>query len=426
MKFIKNFIVIASMILLFAGCVDDEFDVPPIDIPHVDFEANTTIAELKAMYSGGLDSIDTNIIITGVVVANDESGNFYKQLEIQDNTGGIEVRLDRYDLYTQFKVGQRVYIKCQGLFLGNYGGLIQLGYKYQGGIGRIPDAIIDQHVFRDSLPGTPPPPIKTTIPGLHTNYLSMLIQIDSVHFGEVGAKFAESDAITNRTILDREGHTLILRTSNYANFASELLPPGEGSIRGILSIFNGIYQLYIRDLNDLVNWNEDATLPFLETFSSNPLANGTWLTYSAASNKNWTYNSSNGNPGGCMEMNGYGADVASDDWLVSPEFNLTSATAASIKFESWTQFSDNGITQPLQVYILENYASGDPSQAIATNISDRCIMPVANSNVWTSSGTMNISDFIGKKIRVAFHYKSSSTGSSTSTLWRIDNVALNY
>lgn len=425
MKLIKNFIVIASMMLLFAGCVDDDFDVPPINIPRVDFDANTTIAELKAMYSGGLDSIDTNIIITGVVVANDESGNFYKQLEIQDHTGGIEVRVDRYDLYTQYKVGQRVYIKCKGLFLGNYGGLVQIGYKYQGAIGRIPDAIVDQHIFRDSLPGTPPAPIKTTIPGLNSGYLSMLIQIDSVHFAEVGSRFAEANAITNRTILDRNGHTLTLRTSNYANFASELLPAGEGSIRGILSIYNGTYQLYIRDLNDLVNWNENASLPFLETFSSNPLTNNTWLTYSAASNRNWTYSSTNGNPGGCMEINGYGADVASDDWLISPEFNLTSDTAASLKFDSWTQYIDAGFPQPMRIYILENYSTGDPL-ATATDISSRCAMPAANSKVWTSSGTVNISDFVGKTVRIAFRYRSSSTGASTSTLWRIDNVAIDF
>ena len=425
MKIIKNFILIASMMFLFAGCVDDEFDVPPIDIPHVDFEANTTIAELKAMYSGGLDSIDSNIIITGIVVANDESGNFYKQLEIQDNTGGIEVRVDRYDLYTQYKVGQRIYIKCQGLFLGNYGGLVQIGYKYEGAIGRIPDAIVDQHIFRDSLPGTPPAPINTTIPGLNSNYLSMLIQIDSVHFAEVGSKFAESDAITNRTIIDRDGHTLTLRTSNYANFASELLPAGEGSIRGILSIYNGTYQLYIRDLNDLVNWNENTSLPFLETFSSNPLTSNTWLTFSAASSKNWTYNSSNGNPGGCMEINGYGADGASDDWLISPEINLTNATAASIKFELWTQYSDAGFPQPMEIYILENYTSGDPSSS-ATNITSRCAIPAANSKVWTSSGTVDVSDFIGKKVRLALHYRSSGAASSTSTLWRVDNVAIDF
>ena len=425
MKIIKNFILIASMMFLFAGCVDDEFDVPPIDIPHVDFEANTTIAELKAMYSGGLDSIDSNIIITGIVVANDESGNFYKQLEIQDNTGGIEVRVDRYDLYTQYKVGQRIYIKCQGLFLGNYGGLVQIGYKYEGAIGRIPDAIVDQHIFRDSLPGTPPAPINTTIPGLNSNYLSMLIQIDSVHFAEVGSKFAESDAITNRTIIDRDGHTLILRTSNYANFASELLPAGEGSIRGILSIYKGTYQLYIRDLNDLVNWNENTSLPFLETFSSNPLTNNTWLTFSASSSKNWTYNSSNGNQGGCMEINGYGADGPSDDWLISPEFNLTNATAATIKFELWTQYSDAGFPQPMEIYILENYTSGDPSSS-ATNITSRCAIPAANSKVWTSSGTVDVSDFIGKKVRLALHYKSSGAASSTSTLWRVDNVAIDF
>lgn len=126
-----------------------------------------------------------------------------------------------------------------------------------------------------------------------------------------------------------------------------------------------------------------------------------------------------------MEINGYGADVASDDWLISPEINITSVTAASINFELWTQYSDAGLTQPMEIYILENYTSGDPSLS-ATNITYRCNMPAANSKVWTSSGTVDISDFTGKIVRLAFHYTSSGTGSSTSTLWRVDNVAIDF
>ena len=151
------------------------------------------------------------------------------------------------------------------------------------------------------------------------------------------------------------------------------------------------------------------------------------MTYSAASDKNWTYNSSVGNPPGCMEINGFGASgaVASNDWLISPEFNLTSATAASIKFDLWAQYSDAGFPQPMEIYILENYTSGDPSSS-ATNITSRCAIPAANSKVWTSSGTVDVSDFIGKKVRLALHYKSSGAASSTSTLWRVDNVAIDF
>ena len=155
---------------------------------------------------------------------------------------------------TSFKVGQRVFVNCQGLFLGDYGGLVQLGYVFNGAIGRIPDILIDNHLFRDSLPGAAPSPTVVTIPSLSMNNLSTLIQLDDVHFTEPGLSFSESTATTNRTIEDMNGNTILLRTSNYASFAADKIPDGSGSIRGILSIFNGTYQLYIRDLNDIINW----------------------------------------------------------------------------------------------------------------------------------------------------------------------------
>ena len=77
------FIGLMAVAAVFTGCVKGDFDEPPINIPTVDFKANTTIAQLKASYTGILDSISDDIIIKGVVVANDESGNLYKQLVIQ-------------------------------------------------------------------------------------------------------------------------------------------------------------------------------------------------------------------------------------------------------------------------------------------------------------------------------------------------------
>ncbi len=35
----------------FTSCVDGDFEEPPITIPTVEFEANTTIADLKASYT---------------------------------------------------------------------------------------------------------------------------------------------------------------------------------------------------------------------------------------------------------------------------------------------------------------------------------------------------------------------------------------
>ena len=96
--------------------------------------------------------------IKGIVTGNDKSGNIYKKIYIEDNTGGLDVEIDAYDLYTSFNVGQRVFIKCQGLYLGQYGSAMELGYLYQGGIGRIPATMMSTHIYTDSLPGKEPVP----------------------------------------------------------------------------------------------------------------------------------------------------------------------------------------------------------------------------------------------------------------------------
>jgi len=98
----------------FAACVKGDFDEPPVYIPKVDFNSNTTIAALKSSYKS-LKQIEEDIIIQGIVVGNDESGNLFKKLIIQDSTAGIELALDKTNLYNEFKLGQRVFVKCKGM-----------------------------------------------------------------------------------------------------------------------------------------------------------------------------------------------------------------------------------------------------------------------------------------------------------------------
>jgi DNA/RNA endonuclease YhcR with UshA esterase domain len=409
--------LLATITLMFNGCIKDDFDTPPVVIPQVDFHSNTTIAELKAMYSGGLDLITDTIIIQGIVVANDESGNFYKTIEIQDNTGGIEVKLNRTSLYTELKVGQRVLIKCKGLYLGNYGGLIQLGALYNDAIGQIPDIYIDTYLFRDSLAGTPPNPTVLTYPQFSAASLSTLVKIENIHFQEPGEVFALNYSIqsaTNRDVVDDDGNVFTLRTSGYANFAASTMPKGKGSLIGILSLYNNAYQLYIRDLNDIVNWDTSAvvnTSIIEENFDADPPG---WVKYSVASNHDWAWSSSFT----CMAVNGYGADVASDDWLLSPAINLSGVQDAILSFRTWTRYTDSGLSNPLEVMISTNYSgTGDPTLASWTPIV--CTLPAANSQNWTSSGDVDLTAYQGT-VYIGFHYRSSGTASNSASSWEVD------
>jgi len=253
------FLILAST--TFTACVDGEFDEPPINIPTVDFDRNTTIAELKASYTA-FTIIEDDIIISGIVTANDESGNLYKKMEIQDETGGIELSIDKTSLYNEYKLGQRIFIKCKGMYIGDYNNLIQLGYLYNGDIGRLPEIYIAEHIFRDSLPGEKVQPELITLNDLSMDRVSTLVTFENVRFAEVGELFAPKGvSATDRTLMDQAGKTLVVRTSSYANFAADTIPGGYGKVTGILSVFGTTWQLTVRDTADLKDFGGDVPPP---------------------------------------------------------------------------------------------------------------------------------------------------------------------
>ena len=91
------------------------------------YKANTSIADLKAMYNGSPVTIDKNLVICGKVVSKDVSGNIYRSLYIQDETGALEIKIGKTNLTSDYKPGQMLYVECEGLTLGTYGGMLQLG-----------------------------------------------------------------------------------------------------------------------------------------------------------------------------------------------------------------------------------------------------------------------------------------------------------
>ena len=253
---------ILTGIIYFNSCVKEKFDAPTLTSPAAGLSSNMTIAGFNQFYidslASGFGLINQDIILKGVVCGNDESGNIYKNIYIEDNTGGLDIAIDQPSLYTTFRVGQTIYIKCKGLYLGNYGGVPELGYTNSGAIGRIPSAFIKDHLFLDGFPGTRPTPTTTTIAGFSTAAYSTLIRLDSVHFqnSDVGQVFCISTTTaTNRILYDKASvNTIAIRTSSYANFAGKHVPAGVGSVVGILSYFSSQWQLTLRDSTDLIGF----------------------------------------------------------------------------------------------------------------------------------------------------------------------------
>lgn len=110
--------------------------------------------------------------IKGKVSSTDKPGNFYKSFFIQDETGGMEIKIGKNGLYNDYLPGQTVYVKLDGLTLGMYGfksgnyggmGMVQIGFadpsgEYETSYMEI-GYLIDNHIFRgnpaDAVPLAP-------------------------------------------------------------------------------------------------------------------------------------------------------------------------------------------------------------------------------------------------------------------------------
>src|SRR5262245_16941209 len=122
------FSISALICLLVVSCVDLDYDQPPPGGQDPNLTVNATIAQLKAMHTEGqYEEITDDVVLSALVISDDQEGNFFKQLVVQDSSGGIEIRIEISDLHNVYPIGRKVYIKAKGLWLGDYNGLIQLG-----------------------------------------------------------------------------------------------------------------------------------------------------------------------------------------------------------------------------------------------------------------------------------------------------------
>ena len=132
----KHVLILAAAALALASCEEwepvftgDYGDVHMYEAGEL--EVTSTIAHLKELYAqhGVLKIQDDDMVIAGKVISDDHSGNIYRELYIQDETGVISVKIGLSSLYSDYKLGQTVYVKCSGLTIGQYNGMPQLGVE---------------------------------------------------------------------------------------------------------------------------------------------------------------------------------------------------------------------------------------------------------------------------------------------------------
>ncbi|MFZ1529109.1 MAG: DUF5689 domain-containing protein [Ferruginibacter sp.] len=463
-KFLKlSFVMtlLAGIAFLSNSC-KKEFDAPP-GATDPNMVANTSIKGLKALHTtaGAYDVINTDVVISGVVIANDKTGNLYKQLFIQDSTGAIQISIDATSLYGTYPVGRKIFVKCKGLCISDYNNNPQLGVKalvagltsFEG----IPGPAINNYIIGGSLNNPVTPKVVTiadlnaagSAPNIPSNqpwqnkYLNDLIQMEGYRFLSITDTYSDTSvykSTQNRTIGNCAGNSnnIIVRTSAYATFAGARVPQGRGNIAALYTVFGSTKQLLMRDTSD-VSFTSDYDCPLpagtllLENFESQttpgPLALPNWFVGAEAGSKNWEGRTFNSNK--YAQMSAFSSTEASNiGWLVTKPVNLGTFATKILTFQTIAGFH-NGAA--LKVLVSSNYTgTGNPWAAGVTwtdITSQATLSPGLTSGYpssFTNSGNVSLNAFSGT-VYIAFKYEGqdpSGTASDKTTTWQVDNITV--
>ena len=397
--------------------------------------ANATIADIKALSpTGNLTQITTDKVIDVVVTADDEFGNFYKKIYVQDATGGLQVGLNMRDLFRRgYKVGNKLRIQTQGLYIAKKYDEYVLGDIYNGGIGRISDDIDQDHIFVLNETAEP----QVSVMGL-TDFtlddLGKLVQVQNVQFRpqDVNEQLAFSDSdnypqhpkSANRILANCNGDQVIVRTSGYAAFADAHTPALNGTVTGILGVYNGDYQIYLRNIQDLDMTNprchaEKLMESFGRVVKNEPIDLTGWTNFTEAGSRPW-FGGFYGNAANhYAEMNAYRSGEALNiSWLVSPAIQVDNGTI--LNFDTAKAYWKHNA---LSVWISTDFNGVDVPGATWQPLNARLATNTDPNHAWINSGDIDLSAYAGQKVYIAFKYVGGDNPNSTST-YRVDNVVI--
>ena len=276
MKTIKYLSMLALSLVMATSCMNDfdepTFEQPPFGNNEIG-EATHTIAQLKAQFAtiisgNSVQEVIDDIIIEGVVVANDETGNVYKQFIINDETGAIIIGVNDVGLYAMVPIGQRVRINCKGLHIGGYGKMAQIGGLYNGKVGRMNKSVYPKHVRLIGSPDLNQAEMQPQVidesffTNENKNNLAKFVRLENVTITEANGTelWAPEEKKNSSNVVERNikmGNTkIVLRMSTYADFANEPIPTGLLNINGVMTRYNDYWQFVISSTNDIEQVNE--------------------------------------------------------------------------------------------------------------------------------------------------------------------------
>ena len=424
----------------FCNC-EKVWDAPPIYSGPA-LKANMSIKDLLRFHiPNNYEKISADYIIEGTVTANDKTDNFYKSIIIQDSTAAVTIKLDGYNLFSKYAVGQKLGIALSGLWLSDYAGMTQIGV----GVDRsdpaspfllgIPQPLMNRYISL-LAGGKLMIPIPVLATGLVDSLKGCLVAIDQLEFvvSDTGKPYADlvNQLPASHTLRTCAIGNLYLRTSGFASFGNALTPRGNGTATGIYTVFRTQKQLVIRDTSDLklTGLRCSVTGPktlFAEDFSTaitdSSFASAGYKNLSEVGGKYFTAKKTSANL--YLEISAFAArQNAVISWFILPPINLDHSANEILHFDTKDGF-DNGAI--LQAMVSTNYDGGNsPARAKWT------LLPavIAKGSVsgfapqWMFSNNLDLSKFKGN-VYIAFRYEGNDPSAAIgklTTSFRLDNI----
>ena len=215
----------------------------------------------------GTHNFTDDASVYGIVTCDESSGNLYKASFIQDGDKAIELYMKST---SGLRIGDSIRVYLKGATLSEYSGTPQ-----------IQDLDPTHITILENNKDIQPLWMSTT--EINSSHICRLVCFDKVEFpADVrDSTWAQEKAYGQYTLNQYDDdcnlidNTVIVRTSNYAAFANNKLPEGNGSIVGILTYYSGsggAWQFTVRTLNEVVMTNtpcEDTPIPATGTGTQN-------------------------------------------------------------------------------------------------------------------------------------------------------------
>lgn len=273
MNKLKIFMLALTACLL-SGCMDGNWDDPTELNSRGNkaiVESNViSIAQLKSQYKNYITTdyrdgksytkITSDIQIKGVVTGNDIEGNLYNEISLQDETGAIIIAISEGGIWGYLPIGTEIVVDLKDLYIGNYGLQAQIGVPYTNASGntyvsRMSKLLWNSHFKLTGNTKNIKPVTFNNSTWDNFNDGAKLATIKNVRFDVPNdtTTFASPNSGAGSKSIYFKGidKSVMVYTSNYADFAATYVPTGKVNVTGIVITYNRYKEFIIRSIDDV-------------------------------------------------------------------------------------------------------------------------------------------------------------------------------